>query len=110
MAELDKVFFVPGLDKIQVEVDMLDFSYIEKCNDWVKLLKIVETLKSGHEGHYPEVNKGRFYVILDCKPSEYKITFVLYIVDTCCRGENAYGDANKGTKALSCFEPCCFSD
>ena len=55
MAELDKTFFVPGLDQIQIELDMLDFGFIESCNDWVKLLKVVETLKSGKEGHYPEV-------------------------------------------------------
>jgi hypothetical protein len=55
MAELDKLFHVAGLDKIDVEIDMLDFQYIESCDDWLKLAKIVEILKSGQEGHYPEV-------------------------------------------------------
>lgn len=55
MAELDKLFHIPGLDKVEVEVDMLDFPYVENCNDWIKLAKIVEILKSGQEGYYPEV-------------------------------------------------------
>lgn len=60
MAELEGFFFVPGLENIQVEAEMLDYDYIAKCDDWQKLLKIVEVLKSGKEGNYPDVSNYFF--------------------------------------------------
>lgn len=55
MAEIDLAQLFPEVDKINVEIDMLDFSFVEKCNDWKMLMKILQILKSGKEGHYPEV-------------------------------------------------------
>lgn len=55
MAELDKSLFSAGTEATQVEVDMLDFHYVEECSDWKKLFAILELLQSGKEGHYPEV-------------------------------------------------------
>ncbi len=55
MAELDKWLHIPGFENVEVDVDMLDFPFIENCSDWVKLAKIVHILKSGEEGYYPEV-------------------------------------------------------
>lgn len=55
MAEIDVAQLFPEVDKLQVEVDMLDFAFVESCKDWKLLLKIVQVLKSGKEGHYPEV-------------------------------------------------------
>jgi hypothetical protein len=60
MAELDTTLFFPGLESIVVDVDMLDFTYVERCSDWLKLAKILQILKSGKEGYYPEV----FYIFL----------------------------------------------
>lgn len=55
MAELEKSLFSAAVDLTQVEVDMLDFSFVESCEDWKKLFSILEVLRSGKEGHYPEV-------------------------------------------------------
>ncbi len=55
MAELDKWLHIPGFENVDIDVDMLDFPFIENCSDWVKLAKIVHILKSGQEGYYPEV-------------------------------------------------------
>lgn len=56
MAELDRFGFVPGLEEIQIEVDMLDFDYVANCNDWKTVLKILQILSSGKEGHFPAVS------------------------------------------------------
>ena len=47
-------FAVAGADA-EVNVEMLDYDYVKDCKD-VKILKsIVNVLKSGKEGIYPEV-------------------------------------------------------
>lgn len=57
MAEIDRtqLFGYADIDKIQVELEMLDFEYVEKCSDWKVLMKILDVLRSGKEGHFPEV-------------------------------------------------------
>jgi len=58
MAELGSFFLGnDGESAPEVRIDMLDFDYVEKCED-VRLMKaIVNKLLSGDEGHYPELNK-----------------------------------------------------
>jgi hypothetical protein len=57
MAELDQVFV--GSEQISeiknVEVEWLDYEFVKNCNDVKKLQLILQTLKSGKEGHFPEV-------------------------------------------------------
>lgn len=42
-----------GVDKITV--DMCDYGYVDECNDQKKLSGILNLLRSGKEGFYPEV-------------------------------------------------------
>jgi hypothetical protein len=56
MAELDRPFLSIDMENIQVDIDMMDFSYVEACDDWQKLYKILSVLKSGKEGHFPDVS------------------------------------------------------
>lgn len=60
MAELDKGLF-SSVGESPVDVDMLDFAYVEECQDWKKLYSILEVLKSGKEGFYPEVPQFACY-------------------------------------------------
>lgn len=62
MSELGNLFFGNENSKISVDVEMLDFQYISECKDWKIVNAIVETLKSGKEGHYPEVFLMNVYV------------------------------------------------
>lgn len=55
MAELGE-FTITNENKVHVDIDMLDYDYINKCNDSQKLRAIVEVLKSGKEGYYPDVS------------------------------------------------------
>lgn len=55
MAELGD-FLVSGDSKVHVDIEMLDYGYIEKCSDAHKLRAIVDILKSGKEGFYPDVS------------------------------------------------------
>ena len=39
-----------------ITVDMCDYAYIDECNDTKKLNGILNLLRSGKEGFYPEVS------------------------------------------------------
>ena len=55
MAELGD-FLVSSEDAMNaIDAEMLDFVYVEQCEDVEKLKGIVAVLKSGRDGHYPEV-------------------------------------------------------
>jgi hypothetical protein len=54
MAELGD-FLVSGDTTVNIDVEMLDYGFIEKCDDAKTLRGIIDTLKSGKEGIYPEV-------------------------------------------------------
>jgi hypothetical protein len=41
-----------------VEVEMLDYGFIEGCSDVKLLHDIVSVLKSGKEGYYPDVKNA----------------------------------------------------
>jgi hypothetical protein len=60
MAEIDGAQFFGSydVDKVKIEDDMLDFVYIDSCSDWKTLLKILDTLRSGKDGHFPEVRNS----------------------------------------------------
>lgn len=58
MAELGNLFAgsSEASGEKKVEVEMLDYGYINDCKDWSLMSAIVEVLKSGREGHYPDVS------------------------------------------------------
>ena len=56
MAELGNLLSLPQSEqKVNVEVEMLDYGFINECNDRHQLSAILEVLKSGKEGIYPDV-------------------------------------------------------
>ena len=56
MAELGDLLNGQSSAEAKVEVEMLDYGYVEKCNDWKQVHAILNVLRSGNEGHYPEVS------------------------------------------------------
>ena len=54
MAELTGGILDSDVKKIDVE--KLDYSYVEQCNDVSELKDILAVLKSGKEGRYPHVS------------------------------------------------------
>lgn len=45
------------LSKYDISIAHLEFSYVEKCDDGKELERILQILKSGEEGYYPELMK-----------------------------------------------------
>lgn len=45
------------LQKYNIPVDHLDFKYLEKCVNSKEVEQIVEILKSGEEGYYPDLTR-----------------------------------------------------
>ena len=56
MAELgDYITQGPKSDK-EVTVEMMDYKYVDECEDPAELRAILAKLRSGEEGHYPHLN------------------------------------------------------
>jgi hypothetical protein len=72
MAEIDITLLFPEIEKINVEIDMLDFTFIENCSDWKVLLKVLQVLQSGKEGHYPELMRKAEEKLLSEMPAREK--------------------------------------
>lgn len=45
------------LDKYSIPIENLDFDYIKTCQKVCELEKMIEILKSGEEGYYPDLTK-----------------------------------------------------
>lgn len=65
MAELGQGLIDEEAKSTGVQVEMLDYDYVEKCNDVKELKAILSVLQSGKEGHYPHVSKCIFCISLD---------------------------------------------
>jgi hypothetical protein len=72
MAEIDITLLFPEIEKINVEIEMLDFTFVENCSDWKVLLKVLQVLQSGKEGHYPELMRKTEEKLLSVMPSREK--------------------------------------
>jgi hypothetical protein len=57
MAELGNLFGgTSSAEESKIEVEMLDYGYVNECTDWKQMSAIVRVLKSGKEGIYPDVS------------------------------------------------------
>lgn len=45
------------LEKYSIPVEHLDFTYIKTCQNVREMEKMLEILKSGEEGYYPDLTK-----------------------------------------------------
>lgn len=58
MAELGNVFNLSTQsEKVNVDVEMLDYAFVKDCSDVNILNSIINVLKSGKEGYYPDVSE-----------------------------------------------------
>ncbi|KAL3658296.1 hypothetical protein V7S43_016685 [Phytophthora oleae] len=51
-----------------IDVEMLDYGFVERCTDLDELKGILAMLRSGKEGRYPELEKATEHRILDLLP------------------------------------------
>lgn len=58
MAELGDALERGGATK-DVTIEMLDYDFLDRCSDPDLIRAIVRKLKSGEEGHYPDLLKVR---------------------------------------------------
>ena len=57
------------LERYEIPVENLDFSFIKSCNDSKMMEKIVKILRSGEEGFYPDLTKCAEDKLLELKPN-----------------------------------------
>lgn len=56
LGDLAAVLNIPESEKtVEITSDMLDYGYVEECDDPNKLRGILDTLRSGRDGVYPDV-------------------------------------------------------
>lgn len=46
------------LEKYEIPIDNLDFTYVQNCGNIVEIERILEILRSGEEGYYPDLTKS----------------------------------------------------
>jgi hypothetical protein len=58
MAELNNDILKSGEGNeiVKVDIEMLDYAYVQDCKDFLQVSSILDVLKSGKEGHYPDVS------------------------------------------------------
>ena len=70
MAELgDYITQGPKSDK-EVTVEMMDYKYVDECEDPAELRAILAKLRSGEEGHYPHLNLHVEKRLMDMLPAK----------------------------------------
>lgn len=78
MAELGDLLSGLSSTETKIEVEMLDYDYVSNCNDWKQVHAILTVLRSGNEGHYPDVSKttqGNYLEVSD----HTNLSFELYV-------------------------------
>lgn len=56
------------LEKYDIPISYLDFGYVEKCSSFREMEKIVNILRSGEEGYYPDLTKAAEEKLRKLKP------------------------------------------
>ena len=105
MAELGGTLFGLNVDDDErlpeISVDMLDYDYVESCQDKKKLKGILELLKSGKEGSYPPLEKKCEEKLLSLlSDAERKRMHRLTNVPTPSEIHEAEEDLNKWQKSV----------
>ncbi|XP_070502880.1 sperm-associated antigen 1-like [Chironomus tepperi] len=57
------------LERYEIPVEFLDFSYIKTCNESKTLERIIKILRSGEEGYYPDLTKCAEERLSELKPN-----------------------------------------
>jgi tetratricopeptide (TPR) repeat protein len=70
-------FSLDSRKKKQIDVEMLDYDYVEKCSDLDELKGILALLRSGKEGRYPHLEKTVEDKILSVLPSKERKKIIL---------------------------------
>jgi sperm-associated antigen 1 len=76
MAELGDLLTGGGGTSVkprEVEIDMLDYGYIDKCEDPQQLRAILHRLNSGKDGHYPDLIKHAEARLLEVLPVKERV-------------------------------------
>ncbi|PIO23010.1 hypothetical protein AB205_0014250 [Aquarana catesbeiana] len=56
-SEFSSSFYQGTTKTYEIPLDHLDYRFIEKCTDVRHLEKILQVLRSGEEGHYPDLTE-----------------------------------------------------
>jgi len=62
-----------GDKKREITTEMLDYGFVEGCEDVEVLKGVVEALKTGRDGHYPDLEKKAEERLMDLLPAKEKI-------------------------------------
>lgn len=59
------------LEKYSISIENLDYDYIKSCQNVKELEKMIEILKSGEEGFYPDLNRFAERKLTELDPNSH---------------------------------------
>ena len=65
-----------GADDREVPVEHMDYEYVNKCDDWRYLKRILEVLESGKEGRYFKLEEHTKRRMLELMPQRERVQFL----------------------------------
>lgn len=60
-------------ERYGIAINQLDFAYIKDCQDSRKIEKIVQILRSGEEGYFPDLTKCAEEKLRELKPNSRQL-------------------------------------
>lgn len=61
------------MERYGIPINQLDFGYVKECKDSRKLEKIVQILRSGEEGYYPDLTQCAEDKLRELKPNSRQL-------------------------------------
>ncbi|OQR82971.1 hypothetical protein ACHHYP_15288 [Achlya hypogyna] len=92
------VFSLHNRKKRDVDVEMLDYDYVEKCTDVELLKNILAVLQSGKEGKYPQLERATEAQLLKVLPQSERDRIERL------RSQPSYSDIDGEKQALASWE------
>lgn len=83
------------LEKYDIPVSHLDFDYVDKCSNPREMEKIVNILRSGEEGFYPDLTKRAEEKLIKLKPNSKLFRTEENILTKNCLAENEWKSETK---------------
>lgn len=85
------------LDKYSIPVEHLDFEYIRTCQNVRELEKMIEILRSGEEGYYPDLTKFAEEKLREIDPDSRMLRIEVRCLST---GTNERQEINVRTRCV----------
>lgn len=93
------------LKKYGIPIDHLDFDYIKSCENVKEIERIVTVLKSGEEGHYPDLTNCALTKLKFLNPNSKVLREEAPVLNKRSMNNEEWNDVSSNVYVSSLFEP-----